>query len=459
MLEEKKRIRKLAWIIAIYQILGSYALIIIQNYGNYIFTNVAKLSPAVTATCMSVSSIFMIIASLLDGALVQNTRSKWGQFRPWYMFGIYVCVFSGYLMYLRFGNSVILTAVVVSIGYALPQEIMNLLYTARIGMFTKMANGNAEANVRFNAYNWLGTYCGYFIAGATTVPLVNFFGKGSEAVGFMGAHTVYGIACFIGYAILVIAAKPYDRNNKDVAITKEKRASLGDMFKSVFTNKPGRIVLICDIVRFTAYYALMNLISYQCTYVLGDLETSATVFAVTNIGGLIGSYLVTPISDKLGRKTTMRIFDALAGACLLSIIFTGKTVMGLTVSVTLYMFFSAFTDGIDPALYMDAGQYALAKTGKDTRSYFNSMYNVAVKAAVGLAGVVSNGILAMIHFDPDMVFDAAMKSRFTTLLAVGCFAFNAIALILMFFHPLSDKEADEITAANTAAENAALQQG
>lgn len=453
---ERKRIKKLAWYIVLYQVFGSYALIIIQNYGNYVFTNVAGLSPAVTATCMSVSSMFLIAWTLFNGALVQNTRSKWGQFRPWYMFGIYVCVFSGYLMYLKFGNSVIVTAVVVSLGYLIPQATMDLLYTARIGMFTKMADGNGEANVLFGSYNWVGTYIGYFIAGATTVPMVNFFGKGSEAAGFIGAQTVYGIACFIGYAIMVKVAKPYDLPNKDVEVSREKRASFFDMVKSVFTNKCGVCVLVSDIGRFTAYYACMNLIAYQCTYVIGDLNASATVFAVTNIGGLIGSYLAPVIAEKLGRKTTMRVFDILACSCLISIAFTGKTVMGLTVSITLFMFFSSFTDGIDPSLYIDAGQYALATTGKDTRSYFNSMYNVAVKAAVGLGGIVSNTILGIMAFDPDMVFDAAMRTKFTMFFGIGTAVFFVFPVVLMALHPMSDKQADAYAAENAEKERLEL---
>lgn len=453
---EKKRIKKLAWMVVLYQVFGSYALIIIQNYGNYVFTNVAGLTPAMAATCMSVSSMFLIAWSLFNGAIVQKTRSKWGQFRPWFMFGIYACVFSGYLMYLKFGNAVIVTAIVVSLGYLMPQALMDLLYTARIGMFTKMANGNGEANVLFGSYNWVGTYIGYFIAGATTVPLVNFFGKGSEMMGFIGAHTVYGISCFIGYAIMVKVAKPYDLPNKDVEVTAEKRVSIVDMVKGVFTNKVGVCILLSDIGRFTGYYALMNLIAFQCTYVIGDLNASATVFAVTNIGGLIGSYLAPIVCGKVGRKIGMRIFDVLACCCLLAIIPFGKTVMGLTVIVTMFMFFSSFTDGIDPALYIDAGQYSLATKGKDTRSYFNSMYNVAVKAAVGLGGVVSNGVLAAVAFNPDMVFDAALKTKFTTMVGLCTAAWFIIPIVLMAIHPMSDKQADEYAAQNAEREKAEL---
>ena len=49
-MSEKKMIKKLAWGIVLYQIFGSYALIIIQNYGNYVMTNVAGLTPALAAT-------------------------------------------------------------------------------------------------------------------------------------------------------------------------------------------------------------------------------------------------------------------------------------------------------------------------------------------------------------------------------------------------------------------------
>ena len=458
-MDEKKRIKKLAWFIVLYQVFGSYALIIIQNYGNYVMTNVAGLTPAMAATCMSVSSMFLVVWSLFNGAIVQKTRSRWGQFRPWYMFGIYVCVFSGYLMYLKFGNAVVLTAIVVAIGYALPQAIMDLLYTARQGMFTKMAQGNGEANVLFGSYNWVGTYIGYFIAGATTVPLVNFFGKGHEALGFIGAHTVYGISCFIGYAILVKVAKPYDLPNKDAVIEEERRASIVDMFKGVFTNKVGVCVILSDIGRFTAYYALMNLIAFQCTYVIGDLNASATVFSVTNIGGLLGSYCAPILTDKIGRKLGMRVVDLCSCAMLLCIIPFGKTTMGLTVIITIYQFISAFSDGIDPALYIDAGQYSMAVKKKDTRSYFNSMYNVAVKAAVALGGVVSNTVLMMINYKADMVLDAAGKSKMTMLVGLGTAIWFIFPIVCMAIHPMSDKQADEYAKQNMEEERAELEAG
>lgn len=453
---EKKRVKKLAWFIVLYQVFGSYALIIIQNYGNYVMTNVVGLTPATAAVCMSVSSMFLVAWSLFNGAIVQKTRSRWGQFRPWYMFGIYVCVFSGYLMYLRFGNAVIVTAIVVGIGYALPMALMDLLYTARQGMFMQMAQGNGEANVIFGSYNWVGTYIGYFIAGATTVPLVNFFGKGSEALGFIGAHTVYGVSCFIGYAIMVKIAKPYDLPNKDAVIEVEKRASIVDMFKGVFTNKVGVCVILSDIGRFTAYYALMNLIAFQCTYVIGDLNASATVFAVINVGGLLGSYCAPILAGKMGRKTGIRIVDVLTLVTLLCIIPFGKTVMGLTVIVTVYQFISSFSDGIDPALYIDAGQYSMAVKKKDTRSYFNSMYNVAVKASVALAGIVSNTVLGMMNYNADMVLDTAGKSKMTMLVGLGTAMWVLVPVVCMAIHPMSDKQADEYAAQNLEAEKAQL---
>jgi len=445
---EKKRYTKLAWIICLYQVFGSYCLIINQNYGNYILTNVAGLKPAYAATAVSVSSIALVICSLLDGALVQNTRSRWGQFRPWYMFGVFVCLGGGYLCYIKTGN-MFLTATLCSLSYFIPSETMNVLYTARQGMFTKMSAGNADARTMFGSYNWLGTYIGYFIAGWTTIKLVSILGKGNETAGFIGAHTVFGISCIIGYFIMVWAAKPYDLPNKDVAVVKEKRVNILDMFTSVFTNKAGRVILLSDIGRFTAYYFNMNLISYQCSYVFGDINTSATVFAVTNIGGLLGSYLAPVAAKIFGRKKTMRIFDILVLICYVLIIPFGGSLMGLTIVVTANMFFSAFTDGIDPVLYMDAGEYYLYHKKKDTRSYLNSMYNVAVKIGVGVAGIVTNAMLASFNYNADnFSLDAAGKAKFTMMFGLVATLLMLLPIIFMFFHPATDKEMQDMTEAN-----------
>ena len=101
----------------------------------------------------------------------------------------------------------------------------------------------------------------------------------------------------------------------------------------------------------------------------------------------------------------------------------------------------------------------MAVKKKDTRSYFNSMYNVAVKAAVALGGVVSNTVLMMINYKADMVLDAAGKSKMTMLVGLGTAIWFIFPIVCMAIHPMSDKQADEYAKQNMEEERAELEAG
>ena len=451
--QEKKRVNKIAWCIALSQVLGGYCLIVYQYYGNYIMTDVAGLTPAIAAGIYSVTTIILTCWSLFDGAIVQRTRTKQGQFRPWYFWGVFICVAGGFLLYVHVPGSVVGTTVVVGLGAMIPDGIMDLIYTARMGIFTKMSMGSTEARTKFNSFNWFGTYISYVIAGAATIPLVEYFGKVSgEARGFMVVQAIFGMCCILGYMIIFRISKPYDTDNTQVsAQEKEQQANFLVMVKSVFMNKAGRILLINDILRFSAYTAIYSLVAYQAEYVIGDLDASSTVFALSNVLGLISSYASPFVADKLGRKTTQRLSDVLVFFSLLSICFLGKTEIGLTVAISLWTFFMGFNDAVDAVLYMDAGEYYLAKEGKDTRSYLNSMYNVAAKASNGIGAWGCNAALMAVGFTAGTVLSAAAQTKLTILFGVISAAFYAVPIILMFFYPMTDAEADAYAAQNLAA--------
>ena len=51
------------------------------------FTNIFGLTVADTATLMLVARLFDVVTDPLMGALADRTRSRWGTYRPWLIFG------------------------------------------------------------------------------------------------------------------------------------------------------------------------------------------------------------------------------------------------------------------------------------------------------------------------------------------------------------------------------------
>jgi GPH family glycoside/pentoside/hexuronide:cation symporter/probable glucitol transport protein GutA len=71
--------------------LGDFASQLVWTFvGNYLtifYTDIVGLAPAIASTIMLVARIWDGINDPMFGAIAERTRSKWGRFRPYILFG------------------------------------------------------------------------------------------------------------------------------------------------------------------------------------------------------------------------------------------------------------------------------------------------------------------------------------------------------------------------------------
>ena len=103
-------------------------------------------------------------------------------------------------------------------------------------------------------------------------------------------------------------------------------------------------------------------------------------------------------------------------------------------------------------LYVDAGEYWLHKTGKDTRPYLVSMYNVAVKVTMAIAGLVLGMLLTALNYTPGEVISASGATAMTWVTGLAPGLGYLLPVIVMLFHKISDKEMEKIIQKNAEQE-------
>ncbi len=438
-------ITKMGYIIILYTFASGFTLTMVYNYSSYAYTDLAHIDPAVMATCMAVSNIISTIISLFSGAIVAKTRSRLGQYRFWLLLGPVICLTGGFMLFLDIGQSMIVRAVIMTIGYLMANSTMDFIGTSQPGLYGKIAGTDNYARNVLMARSWQGGSVCQIVGGFVVIPLVTILGAGNERIGFLLTQGIFTVVVMLGSLMLVNTAEPFDPDNKKEHASQEESVRFSEMIKAVLTNRLAIAVVVSDIVRFAGYYVLWTLMVYQCNSVIGSLMAMSYVLSSSSFFALVGSTIAPAVCAKLGgRKKTAIVFGTLTGLAYGSISILGKTTWGFVFSVSLALFFSSFLDTVDMNLYLDAGEYWLNKTGKDTRPYLLSMYSVAIKSSMALSSVILGFVLKAIHYEPGVLLQGSAATTLTMITGLAPAIGYLLPLAVMLLHNVSDKEMEQI---------------
>ena len=365
----------------------------------------------------------------------------------------------GILTFSGLGQTAMQKAAVLCVAYILAFGTNDLITAARTALYGQIAGDNYEARTMYVSYHWLGTNIGMLVAGGVTLSLVTYFGKSNEQMGFVITELIMTVLVLFGYGILLYMGRNVDKDNRHIAHETNNESERNDvpireMLKAIFTN---RCILSCitsDIFRFTGYYVLFGLMVYQCTYVFDDMAAMTLVLTISGFSCVAGNYLAPFAVKKIGgRKKNMDVFGALMTLSAVLMGFFGQTKWGFIFFLSVAFFFMSFIDSVDYAMYLDAGEFQLYKTGKDVRPFFISMYGLAVKLCDVLTPIFIGLALNGISYKAGMTLDSIGKTKLTWFTALSIIIGYGAPLLIMRFHPVSDKEMERIAIENAKADN------
>ena len=163
----------------------------------YFYTDIFGISAAAAATLFLVARLVDAVTDPMMGAIADRTRTKWGQFRPYLLWGapplavVTLAMFtapelseSGKLVY----------AYVTYILFSIAYTVVSIPYSS----LTAVITDNSHERTVLTAYRMAFALLGGIIVGVGTQPLVTLFGGG--ALGFQITIGLYG-----GIAIAVLA--------------------------------------------------------------------------------------------------------------------------------------------------------------------------------------------------------------------------------------------------------------
>jgi Na+/melibiose symporter-like transporter len=253
----------------LYCIIGSFLL--------YFYTDVFGLSVAVTGTLLLATRLLDAIDAPLWGFIVDHTKTKYGQSRPYFL---WLCVPFAVFMWLTFttpdlsGTAKIAYA---AVTYIAAGVIYTGIQTAITSILPNLSH-NSEERVVLNTFRMVGGNVGAFICMTFTLPLVAYFGGGNDQLGFSMTLAFFGVIA----AVLLLRAGQNAKVKGDAAIAMLSvgALALGYIIMNVFStsaNVSGDVcttlfgstsllTLKADDVIMTAVFSLIVLVLFIIFY-------------------------------------------------------------------------------------------------------------------------------------------------------------------------------------------------
>ncbi len=264
----------------------------------FFYTDVYGLSAAVAGGVFLVARIVDAVTDPVMGFIADHTRSRWGKFRPYVLYGpvplglIAVAMFTvpgfgdfgkvvwAYSTYILFG----IAYTVVTIPYAAMTAVMTDDYQERTRLTT------------------LRIGCAF--AGATVVSvgllqLVDWFGGG--AVGFQAAMIVFSV---VGTAVLWVT---FAGTGERITPTHTAhRLSLADGARALVANPPLIVVVLLFTLGMLALTVRLTAAPYYFKYNMGREDLLSLYFGVTLPVMFLGLIAVPWLSRRFGKAGGIR---------------------------------------------------------------------------------------------------------------------------------------------------------
>ena len=384
------------------------------------YTDVMGLSPAAVGTMFLVVRLIDAITDPLMGNLADNTKSKWGQFRPyllWLAFPFAIISILAFTTPDLPDDTKIIYAFVTYTLLMIAYTAINIPYCALGGVIT----ADAKERVTVQSYRFVFGMLGGVIVAAATLPMVEFFGNGDSAKGYQMTMIAMSSLGLILFLLCFLGTK------ERVSLPENQSSSFKENLQSLWKNDQWRILCMAALFLLTGQVLRFTLAIYYVKYFLGreDLITSFLTLGV--IASMIGCAVAQPLAKrvcKIKAYITLQVISATI--CLFSFFIGEEQIVLAYIAFIAWKFFLDMATPLLWAKMADTIDYGHKKTGIRITGMVYSGVIFFIKMGVAIGGALAGWLLAFYNYQADVAQTEATKQgillSFTVLPALGSFA-------------------------------------
>ena len=380
------------------------------------YLNVVKLPAAAVGTIFLISRLLDAVVDMIVGISVDKTRSRWGRTRPWFLFSAlpYALIFIATFSVPGWGqNAQLVYAFLTFKALGILMSIGSIPYTALMPMMTL----DTKERLKLSGMRSIGTSVSVVLGTAAVMPLVELFGGGDMARGFLGVAILFAAIGLAAIAGLYLNCK--ERHVGDAPPDLAILPAIGEMLR----NRAWWIAFLSCLFYFIRFGAMMGVTAYFAIEVLKKPWMISVMLPAVAGTLLLSSFVAPPILARTGIRKGC-LFVILTSALIFMVLPLTET--NVPVFLTLYFaacLLTSITITASFTMIAETVDYHEWRFGKRQEGLLAAGISLATKIgmAVGTAGVAF--MLSAVGYLPEAASEDARA-------AIRWFYYGAPVLLL-----------------------------
>ncbi|QOR35170.1 MFS transporter [Clostridium sp. 'deep sea'] len=417
--------------------------ILVSSFIIYFLTDVAGVSVAMAGTMFLFSRVIDALFDPIIGALSDRTKSRWGRYRPFMMFGsiigalIFILLFT-VVNFDETGKNVYYFVVYCSwsIGYTL----MVLPYQSIVSI---VAKNKARRNLMVMSSKLLTVPAGLIAFNVFTI--IGKMGGGAEA--WQKLAIILSLLIVPSMWICASCARRFDtKEAAEKAMLKAdgKKFSFKEQLKVVTTNKALLLLIIAFSTNNLADSSIKAVQSYFAKYVLGDMSFIAKVGNTGMMLSIVAMILVPLIAKKFAKKDififgtvihitypiALLILNPATNLGLITILAILSSVGGMICNIAAFM------------MLPDCVDFGKKLTGLKSAGMVTSGFTFSLKASAAIGGTLASYALSIAGFKANVVQNSAVLTAIVLCIAIPAIGSDIASYFAMKKYPIDERTAD-----------------
>ncbi|TAG00336.1 MAG: MFS transporter [Betaproteobacteria bacterium] len=409
----------------------------VSTFLMYYYTDIYGLQALTVGTILFVARFIDALWDIYLGTLIDRTKTRWGQCRPYLLFASPVLALCAIATFTVPPGSDAFKIAYAYITYTLlmcTYSLVNIPYIAMPALLTD----DPRDRTRLSAVRMFCAILGSMVVGLLTLKLVVVLGGSDKAAGYQ-----YTVALMAGVGVLLFWVS-FLFTKERVAPVKQERETKRD-FMTLINGRAWWMMALMGICVYTAMSITGGSVLYYFKYVVGDQSKASLYLFVVGLGILCGILIAVALTKKYCKRKVMIGSATVSGLLYLCFYFIDPKNVAMVYAMGFFIqVFNGISVPILWSMVADTSDDAELRSGRRMVGLATSSIAFSYKFGLGIGGALAGFLLAFIGYQANVTQTPETIHGLIVIMSVIPALSKAGVIAILWFYPLDQAALDDM---------------